>query len=40
MGYQAMTLQIRFIVLYNRDGAVRQLPFELGSVNIITHRDR
>jgi cell division septum initiation protein DivIVA len=33
-----MTLQIRSILLYNREGAVRQLAFELGAVNIITGR--
>jgi len=33
-----MTLQIRLIALYNREGEVRQLPFKLGSVNIITGR--
>jgi len=33
-----MTLQVRSILLYNRDGAVRQLSFKLGALNIITGR--
>jgi hypothetical protein len=33
-----MTMQIRSIVLYNRMGAMRELSFRLGSVNIITGR--
>lgn len=31
-----MTLQIKTIILYNSFGDVRELPFNLGSVNIIT----
>jgi hypothetical protein len=31
-----MTMQIREIVLYNAEGDVRRLPFQLGQVNIIT----
>lgn len=33
-----MTMQIRSIVLYNHSGAMRELSFKLGSVNIITGR--
>ena len=33
-----MTMQIRSIVLYNHSGAMRELSFRLGSVNIITGR--
>ena len=33
-----MTMQIRSIVLYNHSGAMRELSFTLGSVNIITGR--
>ncbi len=36
MGYQAMTLQVKSIVLYNKDGDIRTLPFRVGRVNIIT----
>ena len=33
-----MTVQIRSVVLYNRTGAVRELKFRAGGVNIITGR--
>jgi hypothetical protein len=36
-----MSLQIRKIILYSKHGAIRELPFELGRLNIITeHRRR
>ncbi len=31
-----MNMQIKSIILYNHDGAVRQLDFKIGAVNIIT----
>jgi hypothetical protein len=31
-----MSLQIRKIILYSKQGAIRELPFELGRLNIIT----
>jgi hypothetical protein len=31
-----MTMQIKEIILYNKDGEVRKLPFRTGQVNIIT----
>jgi hypothetical protein len=33
-----MTVQIRSVVLYNRDGSVREVKFRAGGVNIITGR--
>ncbi|HWH60667.1 MAG TPA: DUF3732 domain-containing protein [Terriglobales bacterium] len=31
-----MSLQIRKIILYSKEGSIRELPFELGRLNIIT----
>ena len=33
-----MTIQIRSVVLYNREGAIREVKFRPGSVNVITGR--
>lgn len=35
-----MTMQIRAIVLYHRDGRVRELAFRLGALNVITGQSR
>lgn len=35
-----MTMQIRSIVLYHRDGRKRVLPFRLGKLNVITGQSR
>ena len=35
-----MTMQIKAIVLYHRDGRKRELPFRLGALNIITGQSR
>lgn len=35
-----MTMQIRSIVLYHRDGRVRELNFRLGALNVITGESR
>jgi hypothetical protein len=38
MGGSAVTLQILSVVLYSRDGEVRELRFKLGTVNVVTGR--
>lgn len=35
-----MTMQIRAVVLYHTDGRVRELPFRLGALNVITGQSR
>ncbi|QHC28523.1 hypothetical protein [Streptomyces sp. HF10] len=35
-----MTFQIRAISIYNRDGEIRTVPFQTGSLNIITGDSR
>lgn len=35
-----MTMQIRAVVLYHRDGRVRELAFRLGALNVITGQSR
>ncbi len=36
LGSYAMSIQIRTLFIYSQDGKLRELPFKLGSVNIIT----
>lgn len=35
-----MTMQLKSIVLYHRDGRVREVPFRLGKLNVITGQSR
>ena len=35
-----MTMQIKSIVLYHRDGRVRELNFRIGALNVITGESR
>lgn len=36
MGGGAVTLQIAKIILYSHDGRIRELPFQIGALNVIT----
>lgn len=35
-----MTMQIKEIILYNKNGEIRRLPFKIGEVNIITGKSK